>query len=134
LEESVKVLTNATNEELRALYCLASLLLFPSIIEGFGWPIAEAQACGCPVVTTFNAPMTEVGGHAAVYINPEDTTHAAELINGVLHEPHSARMRRTAESLANAARFSPDQMIEGYLGAYHSLLDHKPRRQEAVLS
>lgn len=48
----------------------ASLFLFPSIAEGFGWPIAEAMACACPVITTNAAPMNEVGGKAAVYIEP----------------------------------------------------------------
>ena len=41
-------------------YVGASLFLFPSLAEGFGWPIAEAMASGCPVITTNKRPMTEV--------------------------------------------------------------------------
>ena len=65
---SVIPLTNVDNETLRALYSAAELLLFPSLEEGFGWPIVEAQACGCRVVTSQKAPMTEAGGDAAFYL------------------------------------------------------------------
>jgi glycosyltransferase involved in cell wall biosynthesis len=53
---------------LQALYSLASVLLFPSLAEGFGWPLVEAQACGCPVLTTDEPPMNEVAGPAAWYL------------------------------------------------------------------
>ena len=64
----VKFITGLTDEQVCAIYNLAKVLLFPSLYEGFGWPIAEAFACGCPVITTKAAPMTEVGGSAAIYI------------------------------------------------------------------
>jgi glycosyltransferase involved in cell wall biosynthesis len=58
------------------VYSGANCLLFPSLDEGFGWPIAEALASGCPVITTDEAPMTEVVGQAGFLIprrpiNPE---------------------------------------------------------------
>ncbi len=56
------------DENIRICYSGASLMIFPSLYEGFGWPIAEAMACGCPVLTTGEAPMNEVGGDAAYYI------------------------------------------------------------------
>ena len=59
-------LTAVADEDLRALYSTATLLLFPSLEEGFGWPIVEAQACGCPVATSRRSPMDEVAG-AAIY-------------------------------------------------------------------
>jgi glycosyltransferase involved in cell wall biosynthesis len=64
----VRFITNFTDAQVCAAYSTASLLLFPSIAEGFGWPIAEGMACGCPVLTTGEVPMTEVGGDAAYYI------------------------------------------------------------------
>ena len=54
------------NELLEALYNCATAMLFPSTCEGFGWPIAEAHACGCPVVCTDRAPMIEVAGGAGL--------------------------------------------------------------------
>lgn len=56
------------DEMVKNAYQGASVFLFPSLAEGFGWPIAEAMACGCPVITTNEAPMNEVGGTAASYI------------------------------------------------------------------
>lgn len=56
------------DEMVKYAYQGASVFLFPSLAEGFGWPIAEAMACGCPVITTNEAPMNEVGGDAATYI------------------------------------------------------------------
>ena len=73
-----------SNEEINALYSLACVLLFPSIEEGFGWPIVEAMACGCPVVTTEREPMKEAGGNAAIYIDPYDMKSAAKRTNEVI--------------------------------------------------
>ena len=53
----------------RMAYAAATVFLFPSLAEGFGWPIAEAMVSGCPVITTAEAPMTEVGKNIAFYIN-----------------------------------------------------------------
>jgi glycosyltransferase involved in cell wall biosynthesis len=61
------ILTDVNEELLVEAYRGACLLLFPSLAEGFGWPIAEAMACGTPVLTTDQPPMTEVGGEAAFY-------------------------------------------------------------------
>ncbi|TVS07911.1 MAG: glycosyltransferase [Cyanobium sp. PLM2.Bin73] len=64
------VLEAASDDLVVALYNRAAALLYPSHAEGFGWPILEALACGCPLLTTARAPMTEVGGEAASYIPP----------------------------------------------------------------
>lgn len=64
----IHFLTDISDEVLVALYGTATVFLFPSIAEGFGWPIAEAMAAGCPVITTDAAPMTEVAGKAGFYI------------------------------------------------------------------
>jgi glycosyltransferase involved in cell wall biosynthesis len=109
--ESVVELVDPANEELKALYSAADVMLFPSLQEGFGWPIIEAQACGCPVVTSNRPPMTEVGGEAAVYIDPEKIEAAAATIAGTLQ----GRKSPCEKSLKNAERFSTSRMIESYL-------------------
>jgi len=117
LTDRVGERVEVSNEQLRALYSRAEALLFPSLAEGFGWPIAEAQACGCPVVTTGCAPMTEVGGDAAIYIDPADLPAAAQTTARALMD--GARWR--SAGLDNARRFSTQAMVEGYLQCYAAI-------------
>ena len=104
---------------LHALFCQSEALLFPSFHEGFGWPVAEAQACGCPVFTTDRAPMSDVGGDAAGYFDPDDPGAAAEVVVRGLGE----RRQMIAKGLENARRFSSERMLAGYLGAYRSAIE-----------
>lgn len=80
LTASVIEVADPSNEELCSLYSGAAALLFPSLNEGFGWPLIEAQSCGCPVITSNREPMTEVAGEAALYVDPADESAAAALI------------------------------------------------------
>ncbi len=107
-------LTEIVDEDLRALYSMATMMLFPSLQEGFGWPIIEAQACGCPVVTSDRPPMDEVGGTAAIYVDPDDEKSAAAILKSALDSASAMR----ESNLQNAARFTESAMISGYLSAY----------------
>lgn len=107
-------LTGVANEDLRALYSTAAVMLFPSHQEGFGWPIVEAQACGCPVVTSKRSPMDEVGGTAAIYVDPDDPKSAAAVVERALDLAPGMR----EASMLNATRFSESSMIEDYLSLY----------------
>ena len=68
-KDDIYLISTATDEMVRNAYSGASVFLFPSLAEGFGWPIAEAMASGTLVVTTNEAPMTEVAGDAAFLID-----------------------------------------------------------------
>ncbi len=107
-----------SNEVLRALYSSAEALLFPSWCEGFGWPIIEAQACGCPVVTSNRQPMIEVAGSFAIYIDPADEISSAQKIADGLR----LRAETIRGGFSNAARFSRDEFAAGYLRAYRKCL------------
>jgi glycosyltransferase involved in cell wall biosynthesis len=107
-------LQNVPNPILEALYSVADGLVFPSWEEGLGWPLLEAQACGCPVFTSERAPMTEVAGEAAVYFDPADPAAAAQIVAAAL---------RNSPSLAeagyeNVQRFTTTAMIDGYIELY----------------
>jgi glycosyltransferase involved in cell wall biosynthesis len=102
------------DEDLRALYSSASLLLFPSLLEGFGMPIIEAQACGCLVATSNRSPMREAGGNGTILIDPVDSEAAAAAIV----ERWPARETIKLDGLANAKRYAVDTMISRYIELY----------------
>ncbi|HET7897307.1 MAG TPA: glycosyltransferase, partial [Flavisolibacter sp.] len=79
-QSDIHFLPGIEDQYLGFAYAGASVLLFPSLAEGFGWPIAEAMACGCPVITTNETPMTEVAGKAGFLIEkrPADASLVAE--------------------------------------------------------
>jgi glycosyltransferase involved in cell wall biosynthesis len=71
-----------SDDELQCAYTGAVALAYPSRYEGFGLPVVEAMACGCPVITCQNSSLPEVGGVAALYVGPDaiDEMHAALLV------------------------------------------------------
>ncbi|HEY3988376.1 MAG TPA: glycosyltransferase family 1 protein [Acidobacteriaceae bacterium] len=107
LDDAVLEAVGLSNEQLEALYSCALALLFPSLEEGFGWPILEAQACGCPVVTTDRPPMNDVAGGAAILIDPAKPKVAARTIADALED--TSQMR--SDGLRNAARYTTDRML-----------------------
>ena len=110
---------SAETELLEALYNRAHALLFPSRFEGFGWPIAEAQACGCPVLCRDAAPMSEVAGGAALLRDVADEDgFANDLLR--LRDPVTREKYREL-GLQNATRFSAKRMAEQYLALYRGL-------------
>ena len=115
---SVIEVHSPADAELWALYAGATALLFPSLYEGFGWPIAEAQSCGCPVITSNRAPMTEVAGPAALYIDPRDEAGAAETIAAKLDGLASLR----EAGFENARRFEPETVFAAYEGFFKGVL------------
>ncbi len=115
---------SVTNEELQALYCNATALLFPSHQEGFGWPIVEAQACGCPVVTTCRPPMSEVAGNGAILIDPAQLDEGAARIAAGLKDRDGLRVA----GFRNLERFREETVANAYCAFYESILTswHKP--------
>jgi glycosyltransferase involved in cell wall biosynthesis len=113
-------LDNITDELINAVYSGALTLIFPSYAEGFGWPIAEAMASGCIVVTTNEAPMTEVGGDAAIYIPAQPwadktnkwETEAAKTLNRVITLPDEERFRILNIGFENSKRFNTKKALD----------------------
>ncbi len=114
----VHSIEDVSHDLLVALYSGAQAMIFPSLNEGFGWPVIEAQACGCPVFASGIDPLPEVGGAAALYFDPADSARAAELVAAANFE------RMTLAGLDNAARFSIEEMTRRLIA---TLGLHAPR-------
>ena len=118
------------NHALQAAYSLARAFVFPSLAEGFGWPIIEAQACGCPVLTSDAAPMNEIGGVACSYIPVLKRTDDAELwaknasntLIALLSLNEAARSRLVAQGLTHVQQFNAECAIESYLKHYQQAM------------
>ena len=107
---------------LEALYNRAFALLFPSRFEGFGWPVIEAQACGCPVLCSDAGSLGEVAGDGAFVRGAEDEeTFAQEWLR--LANDETARTAWIEAGFRNVARFGTDAMIEHYLKLHDEIRD-----------
>ena len=100
-----------TTEQKRRLYSNALCFVFPSICEGFGIPVLEAMACGCPVITADNTSLPEVGGEAAVYVHAHDTELLAFEMERIIAS-EGLRKEMTAKGFAQAKKFSWDKTAE----------------------
>lgn len=106
------------NEGLHALYARAECLLFPSLEEGFGWPIIEAMSAGCRVITSNRPPMNEIGGEAAIYIDPQHEIDAVKALVCVMVESADLRCLSVENGIAQARRFSTTAMVSGFSAVY----------------
>lgn len=81
--DAVRFIGRVSDSELKTLYQNARLFLFPSLTEGFGFPVLEAMSCGCPVIASTGGAIPEVAGEAAMLVDPADQsawTHAIEAL------------------------------------------------------
>jgi len=87
LENEVILAGYVSNEEQARYYSSALALVMPSLYEGFGLPLVEAMACGCPVIASNTSSLPEVAGDAGLFFAPQDSRELAHLIGRVATEP-----------------------------------------------
>jgi glycosyltransferase involved in cell wall biosynthesis len=99
-----------SDEELKIAYSGAVALVYPSLYEGFGMPVLEALACGCPVITCANASIPEVAGESAIYVDSNDV----DGLTDALCEVQKPKVRNSliAAGLAQAKQFSWSNMAD----------------------
>ncbi|WMJ73269.1 glycosyltransferase family 1 protein [Cytophagaceae bacterium ABcell3] len=126
-KRDIHFLSGISDALINSAYAGASVFLFPSLAEGFGWPIAEAMACGCPVITTGEAPMTEVTGEAAFFIkktveNSAKTRNAANVLNSVIALPLDEREKLIQRGIKNSRRFDSEEALSKIEEIYKVIL------------
>ncbi len=125
LVEKVIFVTSVSDQQLCAFYSLAEVLVYPSLKEGFGWPIIEAQACRCPVVTSDRAPMNRLAGPASLLANPENDSDFSIRIFQILTEPPETRKYRQEEARRQAAHFDSQVFLKQMLATYSQIIKKK---------
>jgi len=101
----IQELGYVSEDEKQQLLSGADVFLFPSLYEGFGLPILEAQAFGAPVVASFVSSMPEVAGDGALFVNPRNPKQIAEAVFRIIDEP-ALRDRLIESGRKNIGRFS----------------------------
>lgn len=120
IAEVVDWVPDPDDATLGRLYRRASLLLFPSLYEGFGWPPLEAMSVGCPVVCSTAASLPEVVGDAALACAPQDERGLVEHVTAILDDP-GLGLRLAARGRERAALFSLERMASGLIEAYRAV-------------
>lgn len=116
------------NKELLArIYNAADCLVFPSLIEGFGMPVVEAQKCGCPVVTSCISSLPEVAGDGAVFVDPYSIISIREGIQKVLGDARLWDAMRQ-KGFSNAQRFEWKAVAAAYCEVYKKVAEALPSR------
>jgi glycosyltransferase involved in cell wall biosynthesis len=108
--------------EMPLLYGAATILLYPSFYEGFGLPILEAMSCGLPVIASNVSSMPEIGGEAALYINPESTDDIREKVDQLMRN-QKLKDELIKKGLARSKEFSWEKTAEATAKVYESLVE-----------
>jgi glycosyltransferase involved in cell wall biosynthesis len=104
MDGRVRFTGHVSDTELLDYYRNATALIFPSYYEGFGFPILEAMAQGCPVACSRAASLPEVAGEAALYFDPFDVNSIAEALLSIVTDTN-LRLRLVNAGLKQKEKF-----------------------------
>jgi glycosyltransferase involved in cell wall biosynthesis len=121
LENKVRFLTNIPDDDLPAVYQLAGVMVYPSRYEGFGIPVIEAMASGCPVLTSTAPCLPETAGDAAMFCNPSEINSLGTCIKTIT-ENQKISTRLVARGKERALAFTPEQTAKNLVSIYKSVL------------
>ena len=120
LKGRVRLLGHVSDEKLALLYSGALVSVYPSIYEGFGLPILEAMACGCPVVCSNRSSMPEVAGDAAYLVEPEDERDIARGLSEMMYDK-GIRQMYVDRGRKRAVQFSWDDTAHRTIAVFRQI-------------
>lgn len=103
-KEDIHLLGFIDQDDLTGLYSQAICTVYPSLYEGFGFPVLEAMACGVPVISSSSSSLPEVGGDAVLYFDPHDSSTLAKHLSDVTTDQY-LRNRMIDQGLTQASKF-----------------------------
>ncbi len=124
-KDRVVFLDYVPTEDLPALYSMAQSLVFASLYEGFGLPVLEAMACGCPVITSNTTSLTEVGGDSVLYVDPDNVEQIAQGMYEILTNIELTESLRQ-KGLKRSQLFSWEKTAEEIRNIFLDCLAPKP--------
>lgn len=122
--EKLKVLGFVPIEDLVALYSSAAALVYPSLYEGFGLPILDAMSCGCPVITSNIGATKEVGGGAAILIDPLNVADIADAMRTIADNADIGA-NLSIKGIEHAKQFSWEKAAEQTLNIYREAVENR---------
>lgn len=114
---------NISEEELLNYYDKADVLCFPSLYEGFGLPVLEAQARNCAVITSNISPLKEIAGNGAILVNPYNVQEIREALE--ILENEKIRLNLIIKGKDNLKNYLPEIIAQKYMILYHQILNEK---------
>lgn len=117
----VVLLDYVSKLDLRYLFAGAYCFVFPSLYEGFGVPVLEAMSFGCPVITSNTSSLPEVGGNAAIYVNPYDSLDIANAITKLIGSPSLCEVMKN-NGYQQINKFNQSTYKQKVLNAYTKVL------------
>ena len=125
--EMLAWIVDAGDAEVAGWYARASVLVFPSLYEGFGWPVLEAMAAGLPVVVSDRGSLPEVVADAAPCLDPQDCSGFVREVEYLLKNPEAHAKRSQAVRL-RAQSFSIERFARETCAAYLAAVSQSPLR------
>lgn len=122
LETQVKFLNKVPRKDLARMYHHAVLSVYISVFEGFGLPVIESMACGCPVITSNVSCLPETAGDAALLCSPSDHMELGEKIKEI-SENEAIRTSLVEKGLERAKLFHPKKYSEKLISLYSDILN-----------
>lgn len=116
--DKINFVCHPNNQKVSCLYLNASILLFPSYYEGFGWPPLESMAFGCPVICSKGGSLPEIVGNAALMASPDDLSGIVTQCDFLLTHPEQAT-KLVQAGIENIKRFSSCKMGADVIDFYH---------------